>query len=38
MEAIPSILAFVTGGRGPGRASISWGVHSPEPYPDDRRR
>ena len=38
MEAIMTILAFVTGLAILGGASITWGVDSREPYPDDRRR
>jgi hypothetical protein len=38
MEAIVTVLAFVTGLAVLGWASITWGVDSREPYPDDRRR
>lgn len=38
MEVIVTILAFVTGLAVLGGASITWGVDSREPYPDDRRR
>jgi hypothetical protein len=38
MEAIVTILAFVAGLAVLGGASITWGVDSREPYPDDRRR
>ncbi len=38
MEAIFTIFAFVTGLAVLGAASITWGVDSRDPYPDDRRR
>jgi hypothetical protein len=38
MEAIITILAFATGLAVLGGVSITWGVDSREPYPDDRRR
>lgn len=38
MEVIVTILAFVTGLAVLGGASITWGVDSREPYPDDRLR
>jgi hypothetical protein len=38
MEVIVTILAFVTGLAVLGGASITWGVDSREPYPDDHQR
>ena len=38
MEAIVTILAFVTGLAVLGGAAITWGVDSREAYADDHRR
>jgi hypothetical protein len=38
MEAIMTIIVFVTGLAVLGGASITWGVDSRESYPDDHRR
>lgn len=38
MEAIMTILAFVTGLAVLGGASITWGADSRESYADDHRR
>lgn len=38
MEALVTFLAFLTGLAVLGAASITWGVDSRDPYPDDRRR